>query len=78
MLIWHKKGEQRMIETHKQKTRIQAHHKITDSVTQGFYFTALLKYVPRDSDSDHDFCGQRFFSGPEGGIGCSYSCRMCC
>jgi hypothetical protein len=34
MLIWHTKGEQRMIETHKQKTRIQAHHKITDSATQ--------------------------------------------
>ncbi len=34
MLIWHKKGEQRMIETHKQKTRIEAHHKITDSATQ--------------------------------------------
>jgi hypothetical protein len=34
MLIWHMKGEQRMVETHKQKTRIQAHHKITDSATQ--------------------------------------------
>jgi hypothetical protein len=34
MLIWHKKGEQRMIQTHKQKTQIQAHHKITDSATQ--------------------------------------------
>ncbi len=34
MLIGHKKGEQRMIETHKQKTRIQAHHNITDSATQ--------------------------------------------
>ena len=34
MLIWHKKGEQGMIETHKQKARIQAHHKITDSATQ--------------------------------------------
>ncbi len=33
-LIWHKKGEQRMIEAHKQKTLIQAHHKITDSATQ--------------------------------------------
>jgi hypothetical protein len=34
IVIWHKKGEQRMMETHEQKTRIQAHHKITDSATQ--------------------------------------------
>ncbi len=34
MLMWHKEGEQRMVETSKQKTQIQAHHKITDSATQ--------------------------------------------
>ncbi len=34
MLMWHKKGEQRMIETSKQKTHVQAHHKITESATQ--------------------------------------------
>ncbi len=34
MLMWHKKGEQRMIETNKQKTQIQAHHKIAESATQ--------------------------------------------
>ncbi len=34
MLMWHKKGEQRMIETRKQKTQTQAHHKITESATQ--------------------------------------------
>ncbi len=34
MLIWHKKGEQRMIETSKQRTQIQAHHEITGSATQ--------------------------------------------
>ncbi len=34
MLLWHKKGEQRMIETSKQKTQIQAHHKIAESATQ--------------------------------------------
>ena len=43
MLIWHKKGEQRMIETHKQKTRIQAHHKITDSATQTHTHTETNK-----------------------------------
>ncbi len=31
MLMWHKKGEQRVIETRKQKTQIQARHKITES-----------------------------------------------
>jgi hypothetical protein len=34
MLMWHKEGEQRMVETSKQKTQIQAHHKITESKTQ--------------------------------------------
>jgi hypothetical protein len=34
MLMWHKEGEQRMIETSKQKTQIQAHHKIAESATQ--------------------------------------------
>ncbi len=34
MLMWHKEGEQRMIETNKQKTRIQSHHKIAESATQ--------------------------------------------
>jgi hypothetical protein len=34
MLMWHKKGEQRTIETSKQKTHIQAQHKITESATQ--------------------------------------------
>jgi hypothetical protein len=34
ILMWHKKGEQRMIETSKQKTQIQAHHKFTESATQ--------------------------------------------
>ena len=34
MLMWKKEGEQRMIETNKQKTRIQAHHKIAESATQ--------------------------------------------
>jgi hypothetical protein len=45
MLIWHKKGEQRMIETYKQKTRIQAHHKITDAsvtVTVTDYFVYVF------------------------------------
>ena len=27
MRTWHKEGEQRMVETSKQKTQIQAHHK---------------------------------------------------
>jgi hypothetical protein len=34
MLMWHKEGEQRMVETSKQKTQIQAHHKIAESATQ--------------------------------------------
>jgi hypothetical protein len=34
ILMWHKEGEQRMIETGIQKTQIQAHHKITESATQ--------------------------------------------
>ena len=34
MLMWHKEGEQRMVETSKQKTQIQAHHKITERATQ--------------------------------------------
>ncbi len=35
MLMWHKEGEQRMVETSKQKTQIQAHHKIAESATRG-------------------------------------------
>ncbi len=34
MLMWHKEGEERMVETSKQKTQIEAHHKITESATQ--------------------------------------------
>ncbi len=34
MLMWYRKGEQSMVETSKQKTQIQAHHKITESATQ--------------------------------------------
>jgi hypothetical protein len=37
MLMWHRElleGEQRMVENSKQKTQIQAHHKITESETQ--------------------------------------------
>jgi hypothetical protein len=34
VLMWHEKEEQRMIEASKQKTQIQAHHKITESATQ--------------------------------------------
>jgi hypothetical protein len=34
MLKWHREGEQRMVETSKQKTPIQAHHKIAESATQ--------------------------------------------
>ncbi len=34
MLMWYKEGEQRMVETSKQKTQIQAHHKIAESATQ--------------------------------------------
>jgi hypothetical protein len=34
MLKWHREGEQRMVETSKQKTQIQAHHMIADSATQ--------------------------------------------
>jgi hypothetical protein len=33
MLMWHKKGEQRMIETHKQKTQIQSRVNMQPSVT---------------------------------------------
>jgi hypothetical protein len=32
MLMWHKEGEQRMVETSKQKTQIQAHHKFAESL----------------------------------------------
>jgi hypothetical protein len=31
MIMWHREGEQRMAETQKQKTQIQAHHKIAES-----------------------------------------------
>ncbi len=34
MLKWHRKGEQKMAKTGKQKTQIQAHHKIAESATQ--------------------------------------------
>jgi hypothetical protein len=34
MLMWHREGEQRMVETSKQKTQIHAHHKIAESATQ--------------------------------------------
>jgi hypothetical protein len=34
MPMWHKEGKQRMVETSKQKTQIQAHDKITESATQ--------------------------------------------
>ncbi len=43
MLMWHKKGEQRMVETCKQKTQIQAHHKITESATQTHTHTETNK-----------------------------------
>jgi hypothetical protein len=38
MLKWHREGEQRMVETSKQKTQIQAHHKIAESATQTQHF----------------------------------------
>jgi hypothetical protein len=34
VLMWHKEGEQRMVETSKQKTQIQVHHKIAESAAQ--------------------------------------------
>ncbi len=34
MLMWHREGEQRMVETSKQKTQLQAHHKIAESAAQ--------------------------------------------
>ncbi len=34
MLMWHKEGEHRMVETSKQETQIRAHHKIAESATQ--------------------------------------------
>jgi hypothetical protein len=47
IVMWHKKGEQRMIETSKQKTQIQAHHKITESSTQTHTQKQTKDYVHR-------------------------------
>ncbi len=56
MLMWHKKGEQRMIETSKQKTQIQTHHKITESTTQTHTVTQTQT---KDSCTGYDTGGDR-------------------
>ncbi len=45
MLMWHMEGEQRMIETSKQKTQKQAHHTITESATQTYTQKQTKDYV---------------------------------